>query len=352
MRRRRAAGHPGAAPARRQRGQAHPRRRHDRHRVVVRRRVGRGSGCATPGPACRPTDREQIFERFGRGAVPESDEGFGLGLSIVRAIAVAHGGGVEVEDATPRGARFVITLPAIASRATRPRQEGPRGPHPDRRGRGADRLVRGQGPARRGPPDDRGRRRPRGPRPRPERRLRPGGARHRAARHRRLRGARPAALPGVAGAGDRADRPRLGDRHGLRARGRGRRLHAQAVPVRRAARPGPAAAAAGRTERRHRRREDAIEAGGVRLDLRTRRATVGRQGGRPVGTRVHARRDLHAERRPGALPRAAARPRLGPRLRPRLQRGRRLRRLPAQEVRRRRDRHRARDGLPLRPQRV
>jgi signal transduction histidine kinase len=32
-------------------------------------------------------------------------------LSIVRAIAEAHGGVVHVEDAKPRGSRFVITLP-------------------------------------------------------------------------------------------------------------------------------------------------------------------------------------------------------------------------------------------------
>ena len=64
------------------------------------------------GPGVPTADREQIFERFGRAAVAENDEGFGLGLSIVRAIAVAHGGGVEVTDAPPRGARFVITLPA------------------------------------------------------------------------------------------------------------------------------------------------------------------------------------------------------------------------------------------------
>ena len=57
-----------------------------------------------------PEDRERIFERFGRSAVPPGDEGFGLGLSIVGAIARAHGGRVFVEDAEP-GARFVITLP-------------------------------------------------------------------------------------------------------------------------------------------------------------------------------------------------------------------------------------------------
>jgi two-component system OmpR family sensor kinase len=64
------------------------------------------------GPGVPAQDREQIFERFGRGPVAERDEGFGLGLSIVRAIATAHGGTVHVEQATePSGARFVITLP-------------------------------------------------------------------------------------------------------------------------------------------------------------------------------------------------------------------------------------------------
>ena len=46
------------------------------------------------GPGVAPEHREQIFERFGRSAVPDDDEGFGLGLSIVRAIARAHGGTV------------------------------------------------------------------------------------------------------------------------------------------------------------------------------------------------------------------------------------------------------------------
>jgi signal transduction histidine kinase len=63
------------------------------------------------GPGVPPEDRVQIFERFGRAAVPPSDEGFGLGLSIVSAIVQAHGGTIAVEDARPPGARFVITLP-------------------------------------------------------------------------------------------------------------------------------------------------------------------------------------------------------------------------------------------------
>jgi signal transduction histidine kinase len=57
-----------------------------------------------------PEDRERIFERFGRAAVDPGDEGFGLGLSIVRAIAEAHGGSATVRDADPHGARFELRL--------------------------------------------------------------------------------------------------------------------------------------------------------------------------------------------------------------------------------------------------
>ncbi|MFE6648108.1 sensor histidine kinase [Nocardioides sp. NPDC057772] len=66
------------------------------------------------GPGVPPEDRERIFERFARGSETGSGDrpGLGLGLAIVSAIATAHGGTVGVEDATPPGARFTITLPA------------------------------------------------------------------------------------------------------------------------------------------------------------------------------------------------------------------------------------------------
>ncbi len=56
-------------------------------------------------------DRQHIFERFGRSTVRPGDEGFGLGLSIVKAIAVAHDGSVTVSDAPGGGARFELELP-------------------------------------------------------------------------------------------------------------------------------------------------------------------------------------------------------------------------------------------------
>lgn len=63
------------------------------------------------GPGVPVADRQQVFERFGRSAVPESDEGFGLGLSIVTAIAQAHDGRVTLDDASPHGAVFTLVLP-------------------------------------------------------------------------------------------------------------------------------------------------------------------------------------------------------------------------------------------------
>ncbi len=67
------------------------------------------------GPGVPDGLKDHIFERFGRGDVMPDDEGFGLGLSIVRAIASAHGGHVTVADAHPggtrRGAVFTLHLP-------------------------------------------------------------------------------------------------------------------------------------------------------------------------------------------------------------------------------------------------
>jgi signal transduction histidine kinase len=56
-------------------------------------------------------DKETVWRRFSRGAEETGHDGSGLGLSIVAAIARAHGGTAHVEDADPPGARFVLTLP-------------------------------------------------------------------------------------------------------------------------------------------------------------------------------------------------------------------------------------------------
>ena len=54
-----------------------------------------------------PDRREQLFERFWRAPEAAGRPGAGLGLSIVAAIAHAHGGTVEVDGST-----FTLTLPA------------------------------------------------------------------------------------------------------------------------------------------------------------------------------------------------------------------------------------------------
>ena len=67
------------------------------------------------GPGVAPEDRERIFERFARaGGRPRQSEGAGLGLAIVRAIAEAHGGRVELDSrqAGPgAGSTFTIVIP-------------------------------------------------------------------------------------------------------------------------------------------------------------------------------------------------------------------------------------------------
>jgi signal transduction histidine kinase len=56
----------------------------------------------------------RVFEPFfrGREAVAAQTRGFGLGLSLVKRVAEAHGGRVSVDSAPGRGAAFAIHLPA------------------------------------------------------------------------------------------------------------------------------------------------------------------------------------------------------------------------------------------------
>lgn len=68
------------------------------------------------GPGIAVEDQERIFQRFVRleaGRSPGTRDGYhsGLGLTIVRQVAEAHGGGVEVASAPGQGATFTIWLP-------------------------------------------------------------------------------------------------------------------------------------------------------------------------------------------------------------------------------------------------
>jgi two-component system, OmpR family, sensor kinase len=66
------------------------------------------------GPGVPEADASRIFEPFFRGSREASEEGSGLGLSIVRAIARAHDGEVSLEpSAVPgSGARFTVRFQA------------------------------------------------------------------------------------------------------------------------------------------------------------------------------------------------------------------------------------------------
>lgn len=68
---------------------------------------------ADRGPGVRPEDRDRVFERFFRGG-PASGSGVGgIGLSVVRWVAEAHGGAARLLD-SERGAAFEVALPAAS----------------------------------------------------------------------------------------------------------------------------------------------------------------------------------------------------------------------------------------------
>ncbi len=68
---------------------------------------------ADSGPGIAPADRERIFDRFHRaGNGHRRSDGAGLGLAIVRAIAEAHGGRVELDSREGAGSTFTLVIPA------------------------------------------------------------------------------------------------------------------------------------------------------------------------------------------------------------------------------------------------
>ena len=69
---------------------------------------------ADDGPGIPDSEKDRIFEAFhsGSGTLPDGTRSAGLGLSVCRAVARAHGGGIRVRDRRPHGSVFVLSLPA------------------------------------------------------------------------------------------------------------------------------------------------------------------------------------------------------------------------------------------------
>ncbi|AXK32910.1 sensor histidine kinase [Streptomyces armeniacus] len=107
-----------------------------RVRVRVAREGGpgaeRGVLCvADTGPGMEPADADRIFDRFfrapGRGS--GSENGSGLGMSVVRAGTEAQGGTVRVATAPGEGLAVTVTLPAAVPGAA-PAEGDPAGAAP------------------------------------------------------------------------------------------------------------------------------------------------------------------------------------------------------------------------------
>ena len=66
------------------------------------------------GPGFSPEDLDKIFEMYYRGSTGQDLTGYGLGLSICRAIVEAHGGRIWAVNRDGGGAAVQFTLPLAA----------------------------------------------------------------------------------------------------------------------------------------------------------------------------------------------------------------------------------------------
>jgi signal transduction histidine kinase len=68
---------------------------------------------ADSGDGIAPADVDRIFERFRSGEQLGGGRGTGLGLALVRAVARAHGGDVDVRSTLGEGSEFELRLPVL-----------------------------------------------------------------------------------------------------------------------------------------------------------------------------------------------------------------------------------------------
>lgn len=97
--------------------------------VSVRVRIDDGSArieVEDTGPGIEEHEVERLFERFFRGesAAAVETPGSGLGLSVTRAVVVAHGGEVSVDTELGRGTTMIVSLPLKDSQSTQGDEQG------------------------------------------------------------------------------------------------------------------------------------------------------------------------------------------------------------------------------------
>ena len=94
--------------------------------LSVRRNHGVAIAVTDSGAGIPAEDLDRIFERFGRSAASGKHgvEGVGLGLSIVKTIAEAHGGTLRVRSTVGEGSEFDILLAEAGQLPARPHRLG------------------------------------------------------------------------------------------------------------------------------------------------------------------------------------------------------------------------------------
>ena len=77
------------------------------------------------GPGIAEGERERVFDRFYRAQPIPGDKSPGLGLSLVRAVAAAHGGRASLRSVPDLGSIFRVDLPLLADGEVVPDKAAP-----------------------------------------------------------------------------------------------------------------------------------------------------------------------------------------------------------------------------------
>lgn len=67
------------------------------------------------GPGINPEERQTVFAKFARGASHQDQDGFGLGLSLVKQVIDGHGGDIAITGEEGTGTTFIVSLAKIGS---------------------------------------------------------------------------------------------------------------------------------------------------------------------------------------------------------------------------------------------